>query len=211
MNGFLTFLILSLFVVMSPGIDTALITKTTILLGKKAGFKMAFGISTGSLIHTCAAALGLSALLLKSAMAFEVVKFLGAAYLLYLGIQAFWLTREKKQDHKGQRIETDQQNTKKLSSPYKQGLLSNALNPKVAIFFLTFLPQFINPKTNAMNQLFIMGFVYTLFAITWFLVYVYFVNYFRKWLLTPKTKKIMERMTGAVLIGFGLNLIFEKR
>ncbi len=171
---------------------------------------MAFGISTGSLVHTCAAALGPSAVLLKTAMAFEVIKYVGAGYLLFLGIHAFWSTRKGKPDN----METEKllhQGSVKGKSPYRQGLLSNALNPKVAVFFLTFLPQFGQPGSNTIEQLFWMGIIYTTLAVTWFLVYVFFVNYLRKWLLSPRTKRTMERITGAVLIGFGLNLAMEKR
>ena len=205
MHSFLTFLILTIVVITSPGIDTALITKTTISRGKKAGLQMAFGISTGSLVHTCAAALGLSAILLKSALAFEVIKYIGAVYLLYLGVQAFWSTRKGDADTAELRIKV------RGKSPYNQGLLSNALNPKVAVFFLTFLPQFVEPGANTMEQLFLMGVIYTGLAIVWFLIYVSFVNYLRHRLQSPNVKRMMERITGVVLIGFGLKLAFEKR
>ena len=89
MNDIFTFLVLTLFVIMSPGIDTALITKRTMADGQTGGYKMALGLASGSLVHTLAAAFGLSALLLQSALAFEVVKYAGALYLMYLGISAF--------------------------------------------------------------------------------------------------------------------------
>lgn len=89
MNDILTFLVLTLFVIMSPGIDTALITKRTMADGQTGGYKMALGLASGSLVHTLAATFGLSALLLQSALAFEIVKYAGAVYLMYLGISAF--------------------------------------------------------------------------------------------------------------------------
>ena len=89
MNDILTFLVLTLFVIMSPGIDTALITKRTMADGQTGGYKMALGLASGSLVHTLAATFGLSALLLQSALAFEIVKYAGAIYLMYLGISAF--------------------------------------------------------------------------------------------------------------------------
>ncbi|WP_078410570.1 LysE family translocator [Priestia abyssalis] len=205
MNEFLTFFVLSLFVVMSPGIDTALITKTTIATGKKTGFQMALGISTGSLVHTFAAAFGLSAILLQSAAAFEIVKYAGAVYLLYLGVSSLWASN-KKQTIEGENLPE----LNKKGSPFKQGLLSNVLNPKVAMFFLTFLPQFVTPGESTTQQLIIMGIVYTVLSITWFFIYVYFINYMREWLLSPNVQKWMDKATGLVLIGFGLKLALEK-
>ncbi|PGT83893.1 LysE family translocator [Bacillus sp. AFS040349] len=203
MSDFLTFLVLSLFVVMSPGIDTALITKRTISDGRKDGFSMALGITTGSFVHTFAAAFGLSAILLQSAVAFEIVKYVGAFYLIYLGISSF-ISRKKKDPA------AEQQNAQMKKSAFKQGLISNVINPKVAMFFLTFLPQFIQTGENATQQLIIMGVIYTLLSISWFFIYVFFINYIREWLLSPKVQIIMDRATGLVLIGFGLKLALDK-
>ncbi|MBM7587021.1 RhtB (resistance to homoserine/threonine) family protein [Bacillus pakistanensis] len=202
MNEFFTFLLLSLFVVMSPGIDTALITKRTISTGRTTGFQMALGISTGCLIHTFAAAFGLSAILMQSAIAFEIVKYVGAIYLIYLGLSSFW--SKKKSDI------ADSSQISKRNSAYKQGLLSNVLNPKVAMFFLTFLPQFVNAGSGTIYQLIMMGIIYTILSITWFFIYVFFINYMRDWLLSPKVQKVMDKATGLVLIGFGLKLALEK-
>lgn len=202
MNDFLTFFLLSLFVVMSPGIDTALITKRTISGGQKDGYKMALGITSGSLVHTVAAAFGLSAILMQSAVAFEIVKTLGALYLIYLGISSF-ITRRKKNG-------TIHDEGKK-GSAFKQGLLSNVLNPKVAMFFLTFLPQFVRPGGETTQQLLIMGVIYTLLSIGWFFVYVFFINFLRDWLMSPKVQSVMDKATGMVLIGFGLKLALDER
>jgi len=204
MSDFFTFLILSLFVVTSPGIDTALITKRTISDGRKDGFNMALGITSGSFVHTFAAAFGLSAILLQSAVAFEIVKYVGAIYLIYLGISAF-ISRKKKDP-----AAENQQDAEMKKSAFKQGLISNVLNPKVAMFFLTFLPQFIQTGENATQQLIIMGVIYTLLSISWFFIYVFFINYLREWLLSPTVQGIMDKATGLVLIGFGLKLALDK-
>ncbi|MCM3439794.1 MULTISPECIES: LysE family translocator [Bacillaceae] len=205
MNDFLTFLVLTLFVVMSPGVDTALITKRTIADGRKNGYKMALGITSGSLVHTFAAAFGLSAILLQSALAFDIVKYVGAIYLLYLGISSL-IKRKNDQD-----LQIAPGSTFKKKSAFQQGFLSNVLNPKVAMFFITFLPQFVNAGSNVTVQFITMGVVYTLLSITWFFLYVFFINYLREWLLTEKVQKIMDKATGLVLIGFGLKLAFEKQ
>ena len=204
MNDFLTFLVLTLFVVMSPGVDTALITKRTIADGRKNGYKMALGITAGSLVHTLAATFGLSAILLQSAFAFEIVKYVGAIYLIYLGISSF-IKRNKQNDNQ----EADA-NVKRKSA-FKQGLLSNVLNPKVAMFFITFLPQFVQSGTDITIQLITMGVIYTFLSITWFFLYVFFINYLREWLMSEKVQKIMDKTTGLVLIGFGVKLALEKQ
>ncbi|MGM0776009.1 MAG: LysE family translocator [Bacillota bacterium] len=206
MNDFFTFLILSLFVVMSPGIDTALITKRTISDGRTDGYKMGLGITAGSLVHTFAAAFGLSAILMQSAAAFEVIKYAGAVYLIYLGLSSFISMKKKKNAD----LETEVKSDMKKSA-FKQGLLSNVLNPKVAMFFLTFLPQFVKSGENAQQQLIIMGIIYTLLSIFWFFLYVYFINYMREWLMSPKVQRVMDKATGAVLIGFGLKLALDKQ
>jgi RhtB (resistance to homoserine/threonine) family protein len=202
MNDLFTFLVLSLFVVMSPGIDTALITKRTIADGRKDGFMMAIGITTGSVVHTFAAAFGLSAILMQSALAFEIVKYVGAFYLIYLGISSF-ITRKAKPQNDDQ--------YQKRGSAFKQGLLSNVLNPKVAMFFLTFLPQFVIIGENTTIQLISMGLIYTFLSISWFIIYVFFITYLRDWLLSPKVQQVMDRATGIVLIGFGLKLALGKQ
>ena len=206
MNEFLTFLWLSLFVVMSPGIDTALITKRTLADGKKNGYKIALGITMGCLVHTLAAALGLSAILLQSAVVFEIVKYAGAIYLIYLGLTSFITIKKKKAKKQN---DHDEKLAKK--SAFKQGFLSNALNPKVAMFFLTFLPQFVSAHSNATLQLLLMGIIYTLLSITWFFVFVFFMNYLRSWLMSARVQSVLDKVTGAVLIGFGLKLALEKQ
>ena len=202
MNDFFTFFLLSLFVVMSPGIDTALITKRTISDGKHDGFKIALGITTGCFIHTIAAAFGLSAILLQSALAFEIIKYVGAFYLIYLGVTSF-ITKKKNSSTK----KTEERGKNACT----QGLLTNVLNPKVAVFFLTFLPQFVSVEGNATKQLILMGVTYTLLSITWFFVYVFFIHFIREWLLSPKVQRVMDRATGIVLIGFGLKLALERQ
>lgn len=200
-----TFVLLTLFVIMSPGVDTALITKRTLLEGRKDGFQMAMGLASGSMVHTIAVAFGLSAILLKSALAFEVVKYIGALYLIYLGLSTFIRRKQRPEE-----LDTGE-DFKKVSSAFKQGFLSNILNPKVAVFFLTFLPQFVTNDNAAMWQLIVMGLTYTVLSIVWFLFYVYFINYVRKWLMAPRVQNIMDKGTGLVLVGFGLTLALEKR
>ncbi|MNI57040.1 Threonine efflux protein [compost metagenome] len=202
MNDLVTFTVLVIFIVMSPGIDFALITKRTLSDGKKDGFKIALGIAAGVLVHTIAAALGLSLIIMKSAVAFEVVKYVGAIYLIYMGIMSFIKKRNL--------IETDDPSVQfKKKSAFMQGLISNTLNPKVAIFFLTFLPQFVVPDYNPSLQFLIMGLCYIVLSIVWFTTIVLMLSYIRKWLMSPRVQNIIDKVTGLVLVGFGLNMIFR--
>ena len=163
---------------------------------------MAMGITAGSLGHTLAATLGLSALVLQSAMAFSILKWVGAIYLIYLGIQSLIARKKLDSDSAAER------NTK--GSPFKEGFLSNLLNPKVAIFFITFLPQFVSSQENAMIELFVMGSCYAVLSILWFVFYVFCLTYIREWLMSATVQNYMERLTGIVLIGFGVKLLFTQ-
>lgn len=199
----ITYIIMTFFVVLSPGVDTALITKRTIAEGKKDGLQMALGITAGSLAHTLAATLGISMLILQSAVAFTILKWVGAIYLIYLGIRSL-----AKRPQTDQLNETNQFNK---GSAFKEGLLSNILNPKVAVFFITFLPQFVTAKNTAMIELFTMGCIYAIISVLWFVCYVYCLHFVREWLLSPTVQGYMEKATGIVLVGFGIKLLFTQR
>ena len=124
-----------IFLIILPGPDTAIVTKNTLSVGKSGGLKTALGICCALLIHTSAAVLGLSAIIVKSAVLFSVFKYVGAVYLIYLGVKTVWSLRKK------EKVSVEM-NTKKQfenTSCFKQGFLTNILNPKIAVFFLTFL------------------------------------------------------------------------
>nr|WP_236587792.1 LysE family translocator [Tumebacillus amylolyticus] len=216
---------MSIVLVITPGVDTALTTKTTLASGRKSGTFLVFGLCTGVVVHTIAATVGLSAILMKSAMAFLIVKYIGALYLVYLGSTAIWATRRSKQQAHRQglaEVAVGADSTAALPlansigrasvwTTYRQGLFSNVLNPKMAVFFLTFLPQFVVPEIGTAKQLFFMGASYAVLSIVWYLAYVYFINYLRKWLQSPTVQNWLERVTGAVLIVFGFKLALEKQ
>ena len=146
-----TFLTAAVLLNISPGPDMAFILGQTAKRGVKSGFLAMFGIWTGAFIHIIFAALGLSAILATSAIAFSIVKWMGAAYLIWLGIQAI--------RSKGISISVKEQNSNKRSMKiFKQGVLVAVLNPKVAIFFLAFLPQFVEAGAGPVSiQLFLHG------------------------------------------------------
>ncbi|MDM5333079.1 LysE family translocator [Ureibacillus composti] len=207
MENFYLFIIMCILLIILPGPDTAIATKNTLTVGKTGGLKTALGTCCALLVHTSAAILGLSAIIVKSAFIFSVIKYVGAVYLIYLGVKTLWSLRKK--------VEVaiaDENNKHQIgnSSCFKQGFLTNLLNPKVAVFFLTFLPQFVNTESNTFLPFLIMGATYTVLTAIWFLLYVYSIHQISAFMKKPTAKNAMESITGAVLIGFGIKLALDK-
>ena len=163
------------------------------------------GISTGSLLHTTAAALGLSAILATSAIAFTIVKSIGAAYLIYLGIKMFINNTSP------ENIELVNQD-KNLWSIYRQGILTNILNPKVALFFLAFLPQFVDPTTSyQMWSFFFLGCLFVVTGTLWCL-FVALLSAKASSVVRSKNRllNIANQITGVIFIGLGIKLATEQ-
>src|SRR5512138_1103873 len=150
-NDFLIFALASLVLNITPGNDMLYVATRSTSQGIKAGIVSALGIAGGCIVHLLAAVIGLSAIIASSAIAFDIIKYVGAAYLIYLGIRSI-LSKQNKFSV-NEKVEK-----KSLSKLFWQGVLTNVLNPKVALFFLAFLPQFIHPeKGNAAMQILLLG------------------------------------------------------
>ncbi|NQY20276.1 MAG: LysE family translocator [Campylobacteraceae bacterium] len=201
----LVFLLTSAVIILTPGQDMILVMSRSIAQGQKAGIITAFGVSVGLLGHTLLATLGLGALLLASEFLFNIIKFIGAGYLIYIGYQ---LLRSK--DHTINMINLPKISYKKM---FWQGTLSNVMNPKVAIFYFSYLPQFVIPNSeNEAMQLFILGFT---FAILTFALKapIGFISGLLSFLIQrrPTILKYIHRTSGIILIGLGLKLALEER
>ena len=207
MENFYLFLIMCIFLIILPGPDTAIATRNTLTDGRTEGFKTIFGTCCALLFHTLAAVVGLSAIIVKSAFLFSVIKYVGAVYLVYLGIKTLWALRNKKAATTTEMTVKDKYESK---SCFKQGFLTNILNPKVAIFFLTFLPQFVDSGSNTFIPFLIMGITYSVLTAIWFLFYIYLLNQISTFMKKPKTQTFIEGITGTILIGFGIKLALEK-
>lgn len=205
--NFETFLIAGLILNLTPGADTFYILGRSIAQGKKAGVLSALGISTGAVFHIIFATLGLSVILAKSAMAFEIVKYLGAAYLVFLGLKTIFKKAEGKFELKN---ENGTVNYKKI---YFSGIMTNILNPKVALFFLAFLPQFIDPNyvQNSLPFL-ILGITFLLTGTIWCLILALFAsklsNRIRK---NYKIKMWLDKITGGIFVALGIKLALMKK
>ena len=152
----------------TPGQDTMFILGRSIAQGRKAGLISAMGIMSGVLIHTSLTALGLSAILATSAVAFSIVKFAGAGYLIWIGID---FLRSREYNDKVENVEKEQLGTLTI---YRQGVLTNVLNPKVSLFFLSFLPQFVDPRAGFIFTPFIvLGLIFFTTGSIWFTVLVF--------------------------------------
>jgi threonine/homoserine/homoserine lactone efflux protein len=191
---------------LTPGPDTAYILGRTVAQGRRAGIASALGICVGSIFHTCAAALGLSAILLTSATAFGFIKLLGGAYLIFLGVKMI-VDRSKPPGSPFHFRRC------RNVAAFRQGALTNILNPKVALFFLAFLPQFIDPgSTRKVLAFLTLGLSFVTTGTIWCLVLVWFASVFIKPFHANATiRQWVSGTAGALFIFLGIRLATAKR
>jgi threonine/homoserine/homoserine lactone efflux protein len=203
----LPFLVLSAVITVVPGVDMALVTQQVLVHGRRAGFLAVAGIVTGSGVQAAAATAGLSALLAASEPAFAAVKISGAVYLVWLGAQTFRRARRSTPDA----AETELEGTTTPSSwrSYRSGLLTNLLNPKIVVFYVTFLPQFVDPGPGAVARTGLLAALFLSMASAWLLAYVVLLQRLRGVLSREAVRRRVERVTGAVLVGLGVRLAVE--
>lgn len=207
LNGidWLPFLLTSVVLGFIPGPDILLAVGRSITGGRMAGLAIALGSFPGLMIHTVAAAFGLSAILMTSVTAFMVVKYLGAAYLIYLGLRELFSSGKV-----GVSLEAHPAN---LRRSFWQGFITSVFNPKTAIFFLALLPQFIHPDLGHIALKFIvLGFVFNVITLIPILGYVLLAAGFSSWLRrNPTFLRYQQRVTGALFIGLGVRLALDRR
>ncbi len=209
MNGienYLGFLIAGIIMNITPGADTIYILTRSISQGKKAGIYSVLGITSGAVIHIILAAMGLSIILAKSSTLFNLIKWIGAAYLIYLGIKTLL---DKSNLFESKIPEFEKVDILKI---YRQGFLTNLLNPKVAIFFLSLLPQFIKTEyVNSVTPFLILGGTFLLTGTLWCLFLAYSASFMTVTLRNnTKIDKIMKKISGYVFIGLGVQLLIKK-
>jgi threonine/homoserine/homoserine lactone efflux protein len=203
-EALLPFLVASVLVTVIPGADMALITRHVFVGGPALAQKTIFGNLTGLLVHGAALAAGLSALLVASATAYTAVKLAGAAYLIFIGIQAL---RHSRRPH----VDLAAPTGPAPRHAFLQGLVSTVLNPKPALFFLTFLPQFVDRDAAVLPQTLTLAGIHVLVGLVWLSAYARLIDRARGLLTAPRVKAWLERTTGAVLIAFGLRVAVERR
>ena len=202
----IAFIGISAALIVVPGPDMVLIAKNVVMGGRRAGFMTAAGTMTGILVHAVAAVLGLSAIVATSAAAFTVVKLVGALYLVVLGIQALLEARATSTPH-----DAGGPQTSSGRGSFMQGVLTNVLNPKVALFFLTFLPQFVEPQGPVIAQTLLLAAIFWLMGAAWLALYAAIIGRISTFLSRPRVARAMQQISGVVLVGLGLRLAAERR
>jgi len=191
--------------ILAPGPDMVYVITRGVAHGRKAGIVSAVGVVCGILVHTTAAALGITLIFQTSAFAFLVVKYLGAIYLIYLGVKAW-------QDKSAFNL---QASTSSVSSQslFRQGVLSNVLNPKIAVFFLAFLPQFVDQASSQVAlQMAILGLTFAFFGLCFLVAVGYFAGAVGAWLTrSPHYTNILRWLTGGILISLGVRLALTEQ
>ncbi|MFI8828276.1 LysE family translocator [Streptomyces sp. NPDC053431] len=206
----LTFAAASLVLIMIPGPDQALITRSALAGGRRAGLLTMVGGVLGLVVHVGAAVLGISAVLLASATAFTVLKVVGAVYLVWMGVATLRGARRTLREKAEDAEEAGGPEGAVTGGAYmRYGFLSNALNPKVALFFVTFLPQFLPPEGRVFPRAMALSLVFAALYLLWFSLYVFTVDRLGRVLRRPRVRARIEQVTGLLLIGFAVRLALQ--
>lgn len=205
LDTLLTFILASTILSFAPGPDNIFVLTQSALHGKKTGILITLGLCTGLCVHTFAVALGIAAIFMLSVTAFTMLKFIGAAYLVYLAWLAFKASAAT--------IDTEQTPILSHWALYRRGIIMNITNPKVAIFFLAFLPQFADSQSSSLStQLMLLGLVFIIVALLVFCFIATIAGVISAWLKhSPSAQKIMNRIAGLVFLGLALKLAVSTR
>jgi threonine/homoserine/homoserine lactone efflux protein len=201
----LTFLTASILLALAPGPDNIFVLTQSALRGRSAGIVVTLGLCTGLIVHSSAVAFGVAVIFQTSVVAFSILKFAGAGYLVYLAVQAFRSS--------GERIQSKPDGEMKHWKLYVRGIIMNITNPKVSIFFLAFLPQFAEPSRGAIwMQILLLGGLFILATILVFGSIALLAGTLGQWLnRSSRAQKVLNRIAGAVFLGLALKLVTAKR
>lgn len=208
----LTFTGLAALLTITPGSDTMLVIRSVLARGQRAGLLTTVGICCGLFIHASLSAAGLSLILVKSAAVFDMVKLAGACYLIFLGFQSIRKLYRKEQDPRMSIAGTGINAVAR--APWKsfmEGMLNNVLNPKLAVFYLAFLPQFISPGDPVFSKSMLLAGIHFVMGIVWLSAVTLFLGRMRTFFASVRVRKWLEATCGTVLIGMGITLAIENR
>jgi threonine/homoserine/homoserine lactone efflux protein len=225
---FVAFVTASLIIIVVPGVDFALLTRLVVRYGRSAGFTALGGLVVGGTVHATLASLGLSVLLLNSPALYTALRIAGALYLLYLGAMALWATVPRRTkalvpagggpaegvaeagttatgDTSDAGDDRDDRDTIRRRA-FGMGITSNLLNPKVIVFYVSFVPQFVEPGSGAAARTAFLAATFITLAVLWWILYILLIDRLNPWLTRPRVRVAIERLTGLVFILFAAKL-----
>jgi threonine/homoserine/homoserine lactone efflux protein len=210
MSNILAFLGISLVVIMTPGPDTALTIRNTLLGGARGGVFTAVGVSAGQLVWALATSAGVVGVLVASAPVFEVLRYAGAAYLIWIGVQTLLSAFRPESAAPSIPSRAARRRLGRLAA-FRQGLINDLANPKMAAFFASLFPQFVPADSASFGALMLLGVVFSGMTLAWLVAYACALARAGDILRRSRIRRAIEAITGGVLIAFGLRLASEQR
>lgn len=204
-----SFAVVAGLITITPGLDTALVLRTASRQGRRAGFAAALGINTGVLVWAVAAAVGVSALLAASEIAYTALRIVGALYMVWLGVGM--LRSALSRTSTPESVAAVEATASGVGRAYRSGLLVNLMNPKIGVFYVALLPQFIPPGTDAGWMGALLALVHNVEGLLWFALLILVVDRAREFLRRPAVQRWIDGVAGTVVVGFGLVLGLETR
>lgn len=206
---FWTYLIAITLLTITPGVDTVLIIRNTTRGGWRDGALSSLGICSGLFVHAVVSAVGISVILLQSAWAFKALKLAGAGYLMWLGYVSL-----RSAARKGEPLELDHLPTSVYRFSARrsllEGFLSNVLNPKAVVFYMAFLPQFIDPTRSALQQSLFLAGLHFAIAMVWQCLLASIVHKAKTWMQNQKVRRSLDGVTGSIMMLFGIKLALDR-
>ncbi len=205
MNELISYILVVTVLTIMPGADSMIVMKNTLVYQKSAGRMTVLGILAGHFVWIVISVLGLAVIITNSPMLFNIIKYMGAAYLIYIGVKSFMaktFVSASSLDH----AEGEKMKSNGLRTSYMNGFISNILNPKVLIFYITILPQFVMQQSDVSGivQLMILAAIMLVISMSWFLLVVETVNYMKRWLHKPGFQSLLGKGAGIIIILFGI-------
>jgi len=192
---------------MTPGVDTLLVIRNSNRGGWRDGAVSSIGICSGLFVHAFVSAVGISLILLQSSLAFSLLKFVGAGYLIWLGIVSL---RSAALQQELLQVQKSAASDFLLRRSFVEGLLSNVLNPKTIVFYMAFLPQFIDPAASALQQSLLLAALHFVIAMLYQTMLALLVERAGYWLRSPRVRRSFDGLTGSIMLLFGVKLALDR-